>query len=54
MQENTKMQLTRSDEYDFKHSNKCHICSEPFEDKGKYCKVRDHDHRTGKYRGAAH
>ena len=28
----------------------CHICEEPLDD----CKVRDHDHITGLYRGAAH
>ena len=34
----------------------CYICNEKFENKylkdKKYCKVRDHCHYTGKYRGA--
>ena len=36
----------------------CYICKEKFENKcvqdKKYCKVRDHCHYTGEYRGAAH
>ena len=36
----------------------CFICKEMFEDKyakdKKYCKVRDHCHFAGEYRGAAH
>ena len=38
----------------------CHICKKKFyndendEKYKKYYKVRDHDHYTGKFRGAAH
>ena len=32
----------------------CHICKKVFGKKKKHIKVRDHDHYTGKYRGAAH
>ena len=36
----------------------CYICQEKIENKylkdKKYCKVRDHCHYTGEYRGAAH
>ena len=32
----------------------CHICKKVFGNKKIYTKVRDHDHYTGKYRGAAH
>ena len=44
------------DEYDkiFASSVTCHVCNLPFEDKGKLRKVRDHDHKTGLFVGAAH
>ena len=32
----------------------CHICKNVFGKKKKHIKVRDHDHYTGEYRGAAH
>ena len=32
----------------------CHICKKVFGPKKNQVKVRDHDHYTGKYRGAAH
>ena len=32
----------------------CHICKKVFCDNRKHTKVCDHDHYTGKYRGAAH
>ncbi|XP_057294619.1 uncharacterized protein LOC130623147 [Hydractinia symbiolongicarpus] len=32
----------------------CHICMKPFEDDPENCKVRDHCHYMGLYRGAAH
>ena len=32
----------------------CHICKKVFSKKKNHTKVRDHDHYTGKYRGAAH
>ena len=32
----------------------CHICEKVFGDNKKHRKVRDHDHYTGKYRGAAY
>ena len=46
------MIMTREDEKDFLKANKCHSCNEFFS-KTNYI-VRDHDHRTGTYRGAAH
>ena len=45
------MVMTEEDETNFKKATICSICSGPFA-----CwkdKVRDHCHRTGKYRGAA-
>lgn len=44
------MNLTDIEEMSFQTARKCHICNEYIRDK----KVRDHDHLTGKYRGAAH
>ena len=52
MRENTEMALTLDDKRDFYNSTSCHICGCEFKDKEP--RVRDHDHRTGKYRGAAH
>lgn len=46
------MILTDQDKKDFKYATKCHICEKCFNDGEK--KVRDHDHITGQYRGAAH
>ena len=44
--------LTKQELIDFKNAKTCHICGYDFNEKDK--KVRDHDHLTGKYRGAAH
>ena len=50
IKQNIKMnKLTKQQEKEFENSVFCHICKR--EIKGK--KVRDHDHQTGEYRGAA-
>ena len=49
---NQTMALTNKDEEHFKLATVCHICKNGFTKKD--CKVRDHCHVTGKYRGAAH
>ena len=50
---NEKIRLTKEDEIAFMVETHCHICEkEIFGGKGE--KVRDHDHLTGEYRGAAH
>jgi hypothetical protein len=54
MKQNAEMKLNNEDWKNFRKAETCYICGGGFEDKGKYLKVRDHDHRTGKYRGAAH
>jgi hypothetical protein len=54
MQKNERMIMTPQDEMEFKNATSCYICGECFGDKKKDAKVRDHDHRTGQYRGAAH
>ena len=52
--------LTDEENRNHERSNRCHICNEKFihnkenEKYREYCKVRDHCHCTGKYRGAAH
>ena len=55
MMKNCKMKLTKEDEENYKLAKNCYICGSKFSWKNDaYQKVRDHDHRTGKYRGAAH
>jgi hypothetical protein len=52
---NKAMIMTEQDKQDFANATKCYICGEeimPNDKKG--CKVRDHCHITGKYRGCAH
>jgi hypothetical protein len=47
-----RMEISSEQENDFKAAQSCHICSTPFT-----CtdiKVRDHNHLTGEFRGAAH
>ena len=48
--------LTNKQKDSYQNSKICHICKEKFEVKiaadNKYCKVRDHCHYTGEYRGA--
>ena len=55
------MVLTDEEKRSYEKQEICHICREKFcydeddeETYKKYRKVRDHDHYTGKYRGAAH
>ncbi|MES9880480.1 MAG: endonuclease domain-containing protein, partial [Sedimenticola sp.] len=47
------LRMSDEDELDFIHATRCSICSERF-GSDEYTKVRDHDHLTGRYRGAAH
>ena len=50
--------LTNKKQELYENAKICYICEEKSEDKyikdKKYCKVRDHCHYTGKYRGVAH
>ena len=52
LRHNERMKMTATDELDFGTGNTCHICNE-YISKNNY-NVRDHDHRTGNDRGAAH
>ena len=52
MRQNCDMRLSYEEERQFQSSPCCHICNGIFgEDE---VKVRDHDHMTGEFRGAAH
>ena len=46
------MEISKAEEDHFRKCVRCHICNRKFGVKD--VKVRDHDHHTGKYRGAAH
>ena len=53
--ENKRMVLSEEQQAEFEAATHCYMCQDPFlEDKGKWRKVRDHNHATGGYRGAAH
>ena len=49
--------LTKDNHESYEKAKMCYICEEKFENKylkdKTYVKVRDHDHYTGEYRGAA-
>ena len=49
--------LTKEQQESHENGNTCYICKEKFEinylKAKKYCKVRNHCHYTGEYRGAA-
>ena len=47
---NLELQITPQEEESFQLPEECWLCENPLDD----TKVRDHDHLTGKYRGAAH
>ena len=50
--------LTKEQQESYENAKISHICKEKFENKylkdKKYCKVRDHCHYAGEYKGAAH
>ena len=46
--------LTNEEKESYENQKNCHICEKEFCADKKNEKVRDHDHYTGKYRGAAH
>ena len=50
--------LTKKQQESYESTKVCYICIEKFENKylkgKKYCKVRDHCHYKGEYRGAVH
>jgi hypothetical protein len=52
MKQNKKMILGEKEKATFKNETNCYICGSSFNPKDATSKVRDHDHRTGEYRGA--
>ena len=49
------MVMTEEQEADFQGATHCYMCQKPFDEKEEnWNKVRDHNHATGEYRGAAH
>ena len=50
--------LTKEQQEPCENAKICYICKENFENKylkdKRHCKVRDHCHYAGEYRGAAH
>ena len=50
--------LTKEQPESYENAKTCYICKEKFENKyfkdKKYCKVRDHCHYIGQFKGAAH
>ena len=46
------MVMNEKDKIDFVNAKTCYVCKKTFTSNDKKC--RDHDHKTGKYRGAAH
>ena len=49
-----RLKMTPDDWRIFNASRTCSICQKPFDTRFILDKVRDHDHLTGKFRGAAH
>ena len=53
--ENKPVVITEGQKAAFQVPTHCYMCEEPFyEDEEKWHKVRDHNHATEEYRGAAH
>ena len=46
--------LNKKQQSDYDNAKYCHICKKIFNNHKNFIKVRDHDHYTGNYRGAAH
>ena len=55
-QTNLELQITPFKKKSFQLAEECWLCEAHFEDNlnTELRNVRDHDHRRGKYRGAAH
>ena len=49
------MTLSEKQQAQYDAATHCYMCEDPIlEETGKWAKVRDHNHATGEYRGAAH
>jgi hypothetical protein len=49
-----RMKITPEQQLAWSLAQNCYICGKMFAREGGFLKVRDHDHLTGSYRGAAH
>ena len=54
LQRNVKINMSKDDLENYSLAKECYLCEEAFEVKQEPRKVRDHNHLTGKYGGAAH
>ena len=56
LKQNLELRITPQEEEQFQQSTLCWLCEQLFAEGASRTegKVRDHDHLTGKYRGAAH
>ena len=54
MKENAEMYLLLEEEVTHREAETCMLCNGGFGEEKAKRKVRDHDHRTGAYRGACH
>ena len=54
LSEEKNLVMTKDDWVAFNAASECHICGKHIESSLPGKKVRDHDHLTGKFRGAAH
>ena len=52
--DNQRMVFTEEDREKHENATECHICHHSFGGAPAFSKVRDHNHYTGLYRGAAH
>ena len=52
LKENKLMVFTEEEEAQLLAAQVCYICKHPFKEENR--KIRDHDHATRAYRGAAH
>ena len=54
IEKKTMQNLTDKELISYDNAKHCHICKKVSGKKKNHIKVRDHDHYTGRYRGAAH
>ena len=53
MRHNERMVMRKEDKKHYYSATNCYICNTPFGKDWNQRRVKDHDHRTGAFRGAA-